>query len=234
MSKSILSDFEGSNNKISISYNCFPDTCPYCNNKILPISRYAITFDINFLTGERRFSQVVFQCPNHNCNNLFIAKYESFNRIDGDLHFKEILHFEPKRIELSQIIGDLSPNFVEIYNQAYIAEQMGLYQICGTGYRKSLEFLIKDFAIKETEDEKEKEIITKNFLSNVIRDYVKDENIKKVASRGSWLGNDETHYLRVWEKKDLQDLKILINLTIKWIEMLELTKYYESEMPNKK
>jgi len=233
MSKSILSDLENSNNKISILCNTIPDTCPYCKNKILPISRYAYTYDTEFFHSPKRCSQVVFQCPNQECYNLFVVEYESFSSND-DLLFKEILHFEPERIELSQIISDFSPNFAEIYNQSHIAEQLGLDQICGTGYRKSLEFLIKDFAIKETEDDNEKEVITKNFLSNVIRDYIKNENIKKVAFRGSWLGNDETHYLRVWEKKDLQDLKILINLTIKWIEMLELTKYYESEMPNKK
>jgi hypothetical protein len=233
MSKSILSDLESSNKKISISCNTIPDTCPYCKKKILPIFRYAYTYDTEFLSSEKRCSQVVFQCPDQECYNLFVAEYEGFSRIDDELLFKEILHLEPDRIVLSEIISDFSSNFTEIYNQSYMAEQLGLDQICGTGYRKSLEFLLKDFAIKESKNENEKEIIKRSFLSNVIRDYVKDENIKKVASRASWLGNDETHYLRIWEKKDLQDLKLLINLTIKWIEMLELTKYYESEMPIK-
>lgn len=49
----------------------------------------------------------------------------------------------PLKRTFSNIISELSPNFCEIYNQAYIAEQTNLMQICGTGYRKSLEFLIK-------------------------------------------------------------------------------------------
>ena len=53
----------------------------------------------------------------------------------------------PEKEPLSDIISELSPNFCEIYNQAYIAEQTNLMQICGTGYRKSLEFLIKDYLI---------------------------------------------------------------------------------------
>jgi hypothetical protein len=45
-----------------------------------------------------------------------------------------------------------------------------------------------------------------------------------VASRAAWLGNDETHYLRTWEDKDLTDLKKLIELTVQWIEIEELAR----------
>lgn len=46
-------------------------------------------------------------------------------------------------------ITKLSPAFVQIYHQAEQAENSGLSDICGLGYRKALEFLIKDFAIHE-------------------------------------------------------------------------------------
>jgi hypothetical protein len=46
--------------------------------------------------------------------------------------------------------------------------------------------------------------------------------VKQVAASG-WLGNDETHYLRKWETKELTDLKKLIQLTVHWIQMERLT-----------
>jgi hypothetical protein len=45
------------------------------------------------------------------------------------------------------------------------------------------------------------------------------------------LGNDETHYVRKWADKDLNDLKNLISLTRHWIEMDQLTKDFVKDMP---
>ena len=55
--------------------------------------------------------------------------------------------------------------------------------------------------------------------------------IKAVAKRAVWLGNDETHYVRKWEEKDVQDLKGLIRLTILWIEKVKETERLLAEMP---
>ena len=65
----------------------------------------------------------------------------------------------------------------------------------------------------------------------VITKYIDDSNIKNVAKRAVWLGNDETHYIRKWEDKDLSFLTKLIDLTIHWIEAEELTKTMIEEMP---
>jgi hypothetical protein len=35
-----------------------------------------------------------------------------------------------------------------------------------------------------------------------------------VAERAVWLGNDEVHYTKKWENKDIDDLKTLINLVM--------------------
>ena len=61
-------------------------------------------------------------------------------------------------------------------------------------------------------------------LGKCISDYVASDRVKQVAARAVWLGNDETHYLRKWEGKDLEDLEILIELTVHWIQMEELTE----------
>jgi len=107
-----------------------------------------------------------------------------------------------------------------------------LDQITGVGYRKALEFLIKDYAIKNNPSEEKS--IKKTPLMQVINKHIGDTNIKNVAKRAVWLGNDETHYIRVWEDKDLSFLKQLIDLTIHWIEAEELTKTMMEEMPDNK
>jgi hypothetical protein len=111
------------------------------------------------------------------------------------------------------------------------AEAFGLDQIVGIGLRKALEFLIKDFAIKQNPESGLE--IKRMFLANVIKTYVEDQNLKLVAERAVWLGNDETHYERVWDEKDLNDLKRLIHLSVNWIDNVLTTQAYVEEM-NKK
>ncbi len=40
----------------------------------------------------------------------------------------------------------------------------------------------------------------------------------------AWIGNDETHYVRKFNKEDVNTLILLINLSLKWIEREEVTK----------
>ncbi len=130
------------------------------------------------------------------------------------------------KIFRSEIV-DLSPDFIKIYNQAAAAELGELTEICGAGYRKSLEFLIKDYLI-HLEPEKEAEIKSK--LLGPCISGITDHDIKTCAQRATWLGNDETHYIRKWEDKDLNDLKILIDLTVNWITNKLLMERYVTEM----
>jgi hypothetical protein len=46
-----------------------------------------------------------------------------------------------------------------------------------------------------------------------------------------WLGNDGTHYMRTWQDKDINDLKLLVRLTASWIETVLLTEKYKQAMP---
>ena len=62
----------------------------------------------------------------------------------------KLVNSYPKVPELHQFdenIKKLSSNFCEIFNQAYVAELMKLNEIAGIGYRKALEFLIKDYKL---------------------------------------------------------------------------------------
>lgn len=192
----------------------YPDICPHCHKHQVP--KY-----ISALQHYRTI-ETFFQCTNTNCNKGFIAYYH--NEYFAGTSIGTFLEKE-----FSEIIKKISPQFSIIYNQAYFAEQNNLNQITGVGFRKALEFLIKDYAIKNNSSEEES--IKKAPLMQVINKYITDTNIKNVATRAVWLGNDETHYIRVWEDKDLSFLKKLIVLTIHWIEAEELTKTIIEEMP---
>jgi hypothetical protein len=67
-----------------------------------------------------------------------------------------------------------------------------------------------------------------------IKEFVTDTRVRTTAERATWLGNDETHYIRKWEDKDLQDMKRLITLTSYWIQSEHLTKSAIAEMPQGK
>jgi hypothetical protein len=197
-----------------------PDKCPFCHNAITP----------NVLFGHIHHHEleVTMYCPNEMCNRAFIGYYQiGFSTSAQFLGQTTMGTLEGKIF--SKEISEISPSFVIIYNQAYIAEQQDLKEICGVGYRKALEFLIKDYVIKKLGAEKEK--VEKAFLGIVINDFVNDTRIQSVSKRAVWLGNDETHYIRKWEGKNLDDLKKLIDLTVHWIEMEALTSNFEADMP---
>lgn len=225
--------------EVSYIVDQYPNLCPICHITNIP------KFEFGFINSHiKNFDydiQAVFLCSNENCRRLFIAIYEPGNLLKPPTPFQEPApKFELKKVEpvypealnINKTIEEISGNFGKIYNQSYFAEQMGLTLIAGTGYRKSLEFLIKDYLIY-LKPEKEDEIKT-TFLGKCIHDYVDNHNIKQVAKRAVWLGNDETHYDKVWKDKDVYDLKTLIELTVKWIEMEETTKNAIKEMPEKK
>ena len=99
------------------------------------------------------------------------------------------------------------------------------------GFRKALEFLVKDYLISKEADRARHEDIKRKLLGACIADDVADDRIKTVAARAAWLGNDETHYVRRWQDHDITDLKRLIDLTVKWIEMELETEEALASMP---
>lgn len=202
--------------------------CPCCQALMQPDALY---------TYRSRHGVFVFaRCSNHNCERPFICEFVP----SGERHpngyvlytFSSVVRdagVEQKTF--STIISDISPSFVRIYNQAYAAQQLSLSDICGVGYRKAIEFLIKDYIMSKLSDDAAKEKIKKKLLMQCIEQNIDDAKIKAVASRATWLGNDETHYVRKWEEKDVNALCTLIDLTIHWIESEIESERLLKEMP---
>lgn len=201
-----------------------PDTCPFCHEKTNP----------NVYTGDiikDHIAEVFMSCPNKKCNRTFIAIYSYCPETVRNFKFEGLSFLQALRLkQFADIITNISPSFVSIYNQAFQAEQMQLKEICGVGYRKALEFLIKDYLITKKPEQEEK--IKKEKLGNCIRDGIENSRLKRMAKLAVWLGNDETHYIRKWVDKDIHDLKNLIDITVSYLETELLADKYEAEMPN--
>lgn len=114
-------------------------------------------------------------------------------------------------------LDTISPYFVKIYWEAESAENRKLFQIYWIWYRKAIEFLIKDYLINLKPELEED--IKKDTLWNCIKNYIDNKKIQEISKRAVWLWNDEIHYIRKWEDKDLSDLKKLIDITLYYIFM---------------
>lgn len=197
-----------------------PDVCPICNRGISPERETIFCLAI----GEP--AQIAFSCPYADCRRLFIARY-SWDEKEGYILEKTEPVYPQKRA-FPQEIATISPSFEKLYNQALAAEAYGLTEVCGAGYRKALEFLVKDYLIQVSPQDASD--IKKEFLGTCIKTRVQDVKVKQCAELAAWLGNDETHYERRWVGKDLGDLKLLIDLTVHWVSSELLTQKYSASM----
>lgn len=194
-----------------------PKKCPICHHAIAPI------YNTGVIVKKDKIIDLSFQCTS--CNNMFIGKYFKEYSI---YYLKSVSPIIPEKVEFEQEIIETSPLFVETYNQSIYAESKSLNQLTGIGLRKSLEFLIKDFLI--TQEGNDENTIKNSTLSQCIHNFIDDNNLVEISKRATWLGNDETHYVRKWEDKDINDLKILIKLTVNWIHNIILKDKYIEEM----
>lgn len=204
-----------------------PHVCPICHRSMTVVprgSRHAGA------SSERL--QVWFACPDKACQSTFIAEYLNPGalKVSGNVWlFQTIAPQSPPPLLVPEGVAAVSPTYVRIRTQALQAETTGLDEIAGTGYRKALKFLIKDYLIHKRPADAESIKAAK--LMQAIKNYIPSGNLRTCAERTTWLGNDETHYTRVWTDRDIQDLKNLLNLTQAWVDQELQTEAYERGMP---
>lgn len=190
--------------------------CPICKSSIAPDKIYSLAYNCE---NELRVS-ILNYCTG--CHSPFISTYKS-NKTSSSSYFSEanFIGSEPNKFierAFDEKMQNLSPQFCKIYNQALAAESSSLDEIAGLGYRKALEFLVKDFSIHECPEDEEK--IKKLPLSLCVKNYIKNETISTLAERSVWIGNDEAHYIRKQEDRDVSDMKDFIQATVYFIGMI--------------
>ena len=184
-----------------------PSKCPHCGRTMSPqyVGQSTSSEEASILDNGR--FAVIFRCSFEDCLKYFVIEY-----INDDYESASMVDYTyrpPIKVKLPENIEKVSPVFIEIYSQATIAESEALNQIAGVGYRKAAEFLIKDYAISKNKDDEEK--IKAIMLGQVIAEYLNDfPKIQVLAKSVAWIGNDETHYVRRHDNKDIQDLKKFI------------------------
>lgn len=206
-----------------------PSNCPMCNTvtQIEPITNWLIRKD-----NENNELFSFYFCSK--CEKFFIGHYEV-------LYYQttNLISFSPKESyntkDFPKLIQKLSPDFCEIYNQAYIAQQQGLTKISGIGYRKALEFLVKDYVIFLNPNESVN--IKSLNLSPCISKYIESSQIKNLATAATWIGNDETHYIKKNLDYNIEDMLVFIDVMVSFINtelvFLDAQKFTESKNNNK-
>lgn len=160
----------------------------------------------------------IYTCPS--CHHYIIIDYAIYPQnyethvIEYNYTFSSNANYPfPDNLET------LSPRFKKIYKQASIAENSGLDELSGFGYRKALEFLIKDYLIKNTMDDEQKiksDRIKSDSLNNCIK-RLNDSDLQNVSRISTWIGNDSTHYVLENPDLGLDDLKNYLDVTAQYI-----------------
>lgn len=214
-----------------------PNICPHCHVANIPsIQWQSPTLD----TNNNVCSLSSWRCRNIKCDKIFIAQY---NLSADKFIFTRFLNGFPKGPAWPQPILDLNSvildadgkstksKFIKIYLQSLQAESYGLDEIAGMGYRKAIEYLVKDWAIQNAPEDHVK--IKKFWLGTVIKDYYEGD-LKDILNRATWLGNDQSHYIKLFEEYDIDVLKELINLIMVELDRQYKIKHYNATIKSKK
>lgn len=216
MEKTLAISFRDYGN-ISAEFD-IPNACPHCGKEMSPVTHNTIS-----AYKSRQLSSTVgvfLQCTSSGCEKYYTLEYEVHyeqrTNVYTPVNLISYKYSPPIDINLPANIEKVSPQFVEIYTEATQAEQLKLGQIAGVGYRKSAEFLIKDYAINKNPTDED--AIKSKMLMQVITKYLDDfPKIQNLAKAIAWIGNDETHYERRHDDKDIKDLKKFIKAAAQFI-----------------
>ncbi len=113
--------------------------------------------------------------------------------------------------------AQVSPTAHLIAQQTLVAESLGLSELLGMGYRKALEFLIKDYLIDRQPDAAD-QIASRPLAQCLESAGSMGHQIREMGKRTAWVANDLTHYVRKRPGLDHTVVKTLLSITAKWID----------------
>jgi hypothetical protein len=214
-----------------------PNICPHCHITIMP--RY-INHLLSKDTDEQDCFIISWECTNSKCLKAFVVLYKL---VASEFEFSRYLNGLPKGPEWPKPILDLKSGtideqsqpiqskFIKTYLQSLVAENSGLDELAGMGYRKSIEYLVKDWAIQSKPEDNE--VIKGKWLSQIITDYFTGD-LKDILERATWLGNDQSHYNKLFEDYNLEDLKELIGLIMVELDRQHKMNHYIQNIQKRK
>ncbi|CAK1224204.1 hypothetical protein R55214_HHFBAMCI_01563 [Fructobacillus evanidus] len=210
-----------------IQHVSIPEKCPHCGKNMSPRIYSGFSEDSydywdknhNHHNGTKQKFCIVLQCVL--CNSFYLGnfkadQFDSYGKI-LNYGYIEVSYIPPISNDIPENVSEISERFSGIYNQSLKAKEYGLTEIYGMGLRKSLEFLVKDFAIYlsklNSDDSAKIDSIKAQSLGQVISSNFREfSNFSKLFQSASWIGNDETHYVRKHPEKDAEFLNSLIKV----------------------
>lgn len=232
MKRSVIINYPSNSSTSTAEFN-LDEFCPHCGK---PGSHILYGTMTSKLFNNQINSVALFlKCSISECNKFHIQEFP-FKKLDASIY--TIAEVGPKipytyRVKLENtlpaVVNNTFPEFKDIYEQSLEAESQGLNKIAGVGFRKSIEFLIKEYVIHKDPDSSEE--VKSKFLGKVINENLSEfPKIQTLAKAAVWIGNDETHFVRVHDDKDIQDMKefltaaaLFISAELKVEEALEFT-----------
>lgn len=191
-----------------------PVECPHCGAFVAPVIRNVSGF--NYTSGKYIY-MVTFR--GNCCDTDFFVLYD-VAKPNGKLIS---IYPNSQSVNLPEAIHNISPRFIEMYDQCYAAEQKGHLELAGSGYRNALEVLVKDYAITELKHPRDE--VVKKKLASAIKTYLPSIDLKQSADVVRILGNDYTHYEQHYTTESFAILKQYIEIFIKSIETAYLIKH---------
>lgn len=174
-----------------------PDVCPLCGFAIDP--RIISASSAEIYRTNNLVTTVTLQCPQ--CENIFHIDEAA----DGEL----IVIPQKPHFDLDEKIKILYPKFSKIYIQSLQAQAEELTEICGMGYRKALENLVKSYLVAKNPSDMQK--ILQEPLAQSIQ-KIGNETIQVLAKAGAWLGNDQVHLSKKHPEYDVETMKEFIKV----------------------
>lgn len=193
-----------------------PMLCPYCNayEDGSKVDTYLFNESENI-----RYGIVRYRCTH--CQKIYLVVY-TLNMQLKEASVEAIVPSITIRFE-NQILQDLSPRFIDMYNQALAAESAGSIELAAIGFRASLEILVKDYAVQELNQSKEE--VAKKHLVKAIEEYLKQDDLLKAADVVRILGNDYAHYERKYPEHDFELLKSYMQIFLSIIQTQLMIKH---------
>jgi len=208
-----------------------PSICPICGNSMAPKFIYSKIdgssqsgFILDGFHGLCYNAPLIYKCTHNDCGKYYLLNciINTYSSADHFVSWESNHYQPPVNIKFSDEITNMSPEFVTTYTQAFKAEKWELDNISGMGYRRSLEFLVKDY-LSEIEtpknkkgEEYSKEDIYQMSLSSAIK-LLPSQDLIDISKASAWLGNDESHTFKKWEEFDVSTLKEFIDSTVAFI-----------------
>ncbi|MCD8511921.1 MAG: DUF4145 domain-containing protein [Bacillus sp. (in: Bacteria)] len=192
-----------------------PFLCPHCDVSNNPENNFKFIQKYNDTDGS--FLGLIHKCTA--CEKLFFT----LHLVKGKTSNLICQYPNTKNRTFPQLLCEMSPRFVEMYNHSQTAEQLNHIDLAGMGYRASLEILIKDFALYFEKDSKE--TIADLSLNNAIGKYFKSDEGIVSADVVRKLGNDYAHWEKEYEQFNIDVLKGYLEIFITQIHLKLMVKH---------